>query len=182
MQSLLNFGVMVYLVVIGLEFYLAGMLVKRHGPIAFTSYTWFVAGRSLLMFTLLSQGNSGKYHDALALINCLDIPLIAWIVGEQLGWPKVFAGIGLLGGVLTYFNGLNKWTLFALAAAAMLVMLKDSANKYVLAGFVIAIAFPAALQGFDSLPKFLMYLPTVSFLVAQAIWIQGLLQHPEPSK
>ena len=106
MRSFLQFGVVCYLVAIGLEAFLAKRLIQRGCRDSFTTYSCFIVVQSIVMFTLLSNGNSGLYRTMYWVSQYIQDGLVAWVAVD----------------ILWRFRSMTRWDKHILAGLVIAVV------------------------------------------------------------
>jgi|SwirhisoilCB2_FD_contig_71_6027895_length_1064_multi_6_in_0_out_0_1 hypothetical protein len=171
-------GMIFYQLDVVLNIWLLAVLWKGDRRPYFFAFTAFRLIVTLVRFPALLAGGMDMYSRVYWLTSCILVFASVWVLCDF--FPKMMIPISLVAVTLSFRQllyptlALERNAEIAMFVAAFYVLLRDRKNM-VAAGLVIGTLFSVIteMQSMDLAGNLMRFLPSVSYLIAQLIWIFG---------
>ena len=171
-------GMIFYQLDIVLNIWLLAVLWRGDRRPYFFAFTAFRLIVTLVRFPALLAGGMDMYSRVYWLTSCILVFASVWVLCDF--FPKMMIPISLVAVTLSFRQllyptlALERNAEIAMFVAAFYVLLRDRKNM-VAAGLVIGTLFSVIteMQSMDLAGNLMRFLPSVSYLIAQLIWIFG---------
>ena len=171
-------GMIFYQLDLILNIWLLAVLWRGDRRPYFFAFTAFRLIVTLVRFPALLAGGMDMYSRVYWLTSCILVFASVWVLCDF--FPKMMIPISLVAVTLSFRQllyptlALERNAEIAMFVAAFYVLLRDRKNM-VAAGLVIGTLFSVIteMQSMDLAGNLMRFLPSVSYLIAQLIWIFG---------